>query len=246
MSLKAGYKGPVYIGDVKVAGLVTWTYSGETRNMHDIDELDPTEDYIKQKALRKVGGDIAGNGNYLVDSDPGQKLLKTYFDNGANCDLRLYTDYDNGIYQRVKSGGEIIITNVNNIGVDASGVGSFSFTGHVNGELEQVGSSTVVSVATVGSIDETFGSGDNCSVTLWGKLLSFGEETEDIDCYFEYGLSDSYGSDTSGSSTPMDAVGNFDNDISGLADATEYHYRAVALLADTSKKYGKDMTVTVS
>ena len=67
-----------------------------------------------------------------------------------------------------------------------------------------------------------------------------------MDCYFEYGTTNSYGSDTSAEQTNMTEVGKFDNDVDGLSDGVEYHYRAVALLDDTSKKYGKDKTVTVS
>ena len=51
----AGYKGAIYLGAVKVSGMATWTYSGETRNMSDIDEFE--DEIVKQLPLQIVGGD---------------------------------------------------------------------------------------------------------------------------------------------------------------------------------------------
>ena len=140
-NLKAGYKGRVYLGSTKISGMATWTYSGETRNMQDVDEFG--EEIIKQLPLQIVGGDIAINGHYLLDSDAGQKLLKTYFDAATEVStLRLYIDFDNGIYMGTAAGSHCIVTNVNNVGDDKSGVGTFSATLHVNGDLTQMGATS--------------------------------------------------------------------------------------------------------
>jgi len=237
MTAKAGYKGAVYLGAVKVGGATTWSYSGETRKMQDIDEFE--DSIVKQLPLQIVGGDISISGNYLVDSDAGQKLLKTDFDAATEItDIKLYTDKTNNIYMTPKAGSSCVVTTVNNVGNDRSGVGTFSATLHVNGELEQQGSSTVVGVATIGSIDVA-----DVTATVIGELLSLGGE-DNVDCYFEYGKTTSYGLDTSASATTMDEVGIFDADLDTLDDDTTYHYRAVAKLVDTSKKYGEDMTFT--
>lgn len=234
---KAGYKGAVYLGTTKVSGLATWSYSGETRNMQDIDDFE--DETIVQLPLQKSGGDIEISGSYLLDTDAGQKLLKTYFDAATEItDIKLYTDKTNAIYLTPKSGSHVIVTKCNQVGNDKSGVGTFACTLHVNGELEQIGSTTNVSVNTTGAIDVA-----DVTATLIGELLALGGET-DVDCYFEYGTTTSYGSDTSASLTNMTEVGMFDNDLTGLSDETTYHYRAVALLDDGSKVYGIDRTFT--
>lgn len=248
MTLKAGYKGAVYFGATKISGLANWAYDGETRNMQDIDQFEDA--IVKQLPLQLVGGTITITGNYLVDSDEGQKLLKTYLDSAEErTDIRLYTDKDNSIYMTPKAGSCVIVTNANSVGDDKSAVGTFSATLKVNGELEQIGSTTSVAVATVGDIDPAHGGAgaDNGTVTLWGELLHRGGEAEDVCCYFEWGTTTSYGTDSSGTSTDFSTpdVGEFDQDVTSLTEDTTYHYRAVALLNDTSKKYGEDKTFTI-
>ena len=137
-NIKAGYKGAVYIGATKVSGIGTWAYSGETRNMGDIDEFE--DEIIKQLPLQIVGGDITMSGHYRLDSDVGQKLLKTYFDAATEIsNIRLYTDKSNTIYLTPKAGSHAIVTNVNNVGDEKSGIGTYSATLHVNGEMQQQG-----------------------------------------------------------------------------------------------------------
>ena len=187
---KAGWRGAVYFGATKVSGLATWTYGGETRNMQDIDEFE--DETVKQLPLQMVGGDISISGNYLLDSDAGQKLFKTYLDSGgAITDIKLYTDKDSGIYMQPKAGSHVIVTNANNVGDDKSGVGTFTATLHVNGTLEQVGSTTAVAVATLGEVDIAA-----TTVTMWGELIHRGGEAGALDCYFEYGTTLSFGTDS--------------------------------------------------
>jgi len=245
---KAGYLAAAYYGATKISGIGNWTYAGETRNMADIDEFE--DSIVKQLPLQIVGGDITINGHYLLDTDAGQKLLKTAFDAGTEITtLKLYTDKDNTIYLSPKAGSHVIVTNVNNVGVDKSGVGTYSATFHVNGELEQVGSTTAVAVATMGDIDAANGGvgAGNGEVTLWGELLHRGGEAGDIDCYFEYGTTTSYGTDCKASETTFadPDKGEYDVDLNTLTEDTTYHYRAVAELADTSKVYGEDKTFTI-
>lgn len=246
MAVKAGWKGAVYLGDVPV-GSGSWTYPGGTRNMVDIDQFG--DEQIDQKPLQKTGADGTITGHYLLDQDAGQKALKEAYENETELtDLKLYTDYDNGIYQQVKSPGHIIITNANNVGVDKSGVGTWACTFHVNGVMEQVGSTTEVAVVTIGHVDEGNGGAGSINgvVTLIGELLHRGGETEDISCYFEYSTVESNldnDSDADVFSTPD--IGKFTDDLIELDEGIVLYYRAVALLNDNSKKYGAIKSVLI-
>lgn len=237
---KAGYLARAYLGAVKISGIGSWTYSGETRNMGDIDEFgDPI---VKQVPLQIVGGDITITGHYKLDTDAGQKALKTAFDAGTEItDLKLYTDYDGGVYLAVKAGGHIVVTNVNNVGVDKAGVGTYTATFHVNGELEQSGSTTVVTVETLGEVDIAA-----TTVTMWGRLTNRGGEAGNLDCYFEYGETTSFGTDSKTDETVFASPdkGEYDVEETLLTTATLYYYRAVCELADTSKVYGATMSFT--
>ena len=243
MPPKAGYKGAVYFGAVKVGGSTTWAYGGETRNMQDIDEFG--DETIKQLPLQLVGGDITISGNYLVDSDAGQKLLKSYLDAATEIDdIRLYTDYDSSIYLTPKAGSHVIVTLANSVGDDRSGVGTFTATLHVNGTLEQIGSTTEVAVVTMGVIDIVFGAANTCTATMWGELIHRGGEGGDLDCYFEYGLTDSFGTDSKTDETVFSTPDKdtYDVEETALWDNETIYYRAVCELADTSKVYGETKT----
>lgn len=241
---KAGHKGAVYISTTKIGGSTTWTYSGETRNMQPIDEFE--EEIIKSLPLQIIGGDIVVTGNYKMDTDAGQKLLKTYFDSAQEItDIRLSTDKSNSIWMTPKAGSHVIVTNVQNIGDDKSGIGTFTCTLHVNGELEQVGSTTAVAVLTTGYIDITATTDSDGTVTLIGELIAVGGQTGVWPkVQFEYGETISYGDGPTALQDMDHVVGMFDAALSGLSTAT-YHYRAVAVSEDSSKKYGVDKTVVI-
>ncbi len=66
---------------------------------------------------------------------------------------------------------------------------------------------------------------DKTSVRLNGEVRDFGGDNE-VDVWFEYGTTDSYGKTTSkvGLSNP----GSFEWDLSNLSEDTSYHFRAVA------------------
>ncbi len=243
MTVKAGYKGAVWYGtDYKISA-GTWSYSGETRNMQDKDEFG--DEIIKQLPLQIVGGDISISGNYLLDQDQGQKQLKIDFDAATEItNLRLYTDKTNTIYMTPKAGSHIIVTNVNNVGDEKSGVGTITATLHVNGELEQVGSTTAVAVVTMGVIDIVFGAGNTCTATMLGELIHRGGEAGDLDCYFEYGTTDTFGTDSKVDETTFATPDKdtYDVDETLLDDDATIYYRAVCELADTSKVYGETKT----
>jgi len=236
--VKAGYLAAAYLGAVKISGIGTWSYSGETRNMVDNDEFG--DEYITQTPCQVVGGDISISGHYLVDTDAGQKAIKTAFDaKTASTDLKLYTDKDNNIYLTPKAGSSVICTNVNNTGVDKAGVGTFSATWHVNGELEQAGSTTVGAVDTIG-IHALIAT----EASFVGELVSMGGLTPWA-CYFEYGTTIAYGTDTVATKDDLTAVGLFEGTSGLLVTATTYHWRIkVTATAGAVVVYGPDQTFT--
>jgi hypothetical protein len=217
--------------------------------MQDIDQFE--DEIIEQLPMQIAGGDITISGNYLLDQDAGQKQLKIDFDAGTEItNLRLYTDKDGSIYMTPSATGlnggqsHVIVTNVNNVGDEKSGVGTISATLHVNGTLEQIGSTTVAAVETLGAVDVV-----DVAVTLWGKLIHRGGEAGNCDCYFEYGETLSFGSDTKGTETVFTTpdVGEYDDESLVALDATTtYFYRAVCELPDTSKVYGETKSFTTT
>lgn len=254
MTVKAGYKGAVWYGtDYKIAS-GTWSYSGDTRNMQDIDQFE--DEVVGQLPLQMVGGDIEISGHYLLDQDAGQKQLKIDFDAATEItNIRLYTDKANGVYMTPSATGynggqsHVIVTKVNAVGDDKSGVGTISATLHVNGSLEQKGSTTAVTIQTLGVVDVANGGAgvDNGIATLWGELTHRGGEAGDIECYFEWGTTESFGNTSYASETTFSTPdkGTYDADITDLSENTLYYYRAVCKLADTSLVYGDTMTFTV-
>lgn len=259
MAVKAGYKGAAWYGtDYKIAS-GSWTYGGETRNMQDIDQF--SDAVVEQLPLQIVGGDITISGNYLLAEDQGLKQLKIDFDLGTKItNLRLYTDYDGGAgaYMTPDATGlngaqsHVIVTNVNNVGDDKSGVGTITATLHVNGMLEQKNSTSAVNVETLGEINNVYGAGNSGQCEFWGKLVNRGDgsnEAADIECYFEWGLTPTFGdSDYVTEHTFVSPdKGEYEGTTPGdlITDVpTLYYYRAVALLDDSSRVYGETMTFT--
>ena len=142
---KAGYKGAVYIGAQKIGGSTTWAYSGETRNMQDIDEFE--DEHIMALPMQIVGGEVTITGN-LKMGDAGQILLETRLADAAQItDLKLYVDKASNKYftpdpavtltvDAVPS--HAIVTSAKAIGDDKSGIGNFSVTLRICGALKRV------------------------------------------------------------------------------------------------------------
>jgi len=136
---KAGYKGAVYIGSVKVGGATTWGYSGSTRNMHAGDQFE--DEIIPFVPLQIEGGEITITGNYLMASDDGQKLLAARFADAAEItNLLLYISKTDDHYKTpddsTSPASYVTVTNYDNIGDDKSGVGTFTATLKVSGVLK--------------------------------------------------------------------------------------------------------------
>lgn len=243
MTAKAGYKGRVKIGSVVIAGVAEWNTTGATRTMEDDSELgDECQTFVPTQI---VGGEVTVSGNFLEDEDEGQQLLRTLFKSGAEItNLELYLDEGGSKYMTPDSATDpasyVTVTKEPDISHTKAGIAKFNVTFKVSGMLKPNATTASPAVETTGHIDVA-----DTTATLWGELTSIGEES-DVDCYFEYGTTTSYGNDTSANQTNLTAVGNFDNDVTGLTASTTYHYRAVCLLDDASKVYGKDKTFTTT
>ena len=233
-----GYKGLVKIDDITVC-LATWSYSGETNPMEDDTELG--DDHSTFTPLRPEGGEITLSGLYYMDENEGQQRLASYRASQANItNIKLYIDEGEDLYMELDSGlnppSWCNVTKMNDVACDKAGLVSIAAALKVSGAMKLNKTTTSVAVETLGSINVA-----DVTATLLGELTSLGEEAS-VGCYFEYGLTTSYGTDTSASKTTMSQIGLFDNDLTGLTPASTYHYRAVALLDDTSKVVGKDKT----
>lgn len=255
MAVNAGYKGAVWYGTSYKIASGTWSYSGETRNMQDIDEF--SNENVEQLPLQIAGGDITISGHYLLDQDQGQKQLKIDFDAGTKIEnLRLYTKYDT-VYMLPSATGlnggqsHVIVTSVNNVGDEKSGLGTLTATLHVNGTLEQIGSTTAMDVVTLGEIDSDGGTAaaDDALFTAWGRLSNRDQDVvQDILCYFEWGTTKSFGDDSGASPTTYTHaedpnVGEFDFEVTALVEDTLYYYRAVVEDHLGNKRYGETLSV---
>lgn len=236
-----GYKGKVKIGATTIAGVAEWSVSGGTRTMEDDSEFgDEVQTFVP---VQIVGGEVTITGTYLQDTDAGQQLLMSDFLAGTEItNLELYFDLSGTKYltpdNTTTPASYVTISKEPDYGHAKNGIGTFSITFKVSGVLKPNSTSALCGVESHGDIDTA-----DTTTTLIGELTGIAAES-DVDCYFEYGTTTSYGNDTSGNQTNMTAVGMFDNDVTGLTQTTEYHWRAVCLLDDTSKVYGLDHTFT--
>lgn len=138
---KAGYKGAVYIGAQKIGGSTTWTYPGSVRAMLPVDAFE--DEIVTEIPGQITGGEITITGNYLMESDAGQQLLKTKFDSGDEItDLKLYISKADGTYltpdDTTSPTSYCTITNYDNVSHDKSGIGTFTCTIKVSGKLKPV------------------------------------------------------------------------------------------------------------
>ena len=138
---KAGYKGDIYIGAVRIAGGATWSNSGGVRTMLPTDEFG--DEIVTDIPGQITGGEITITGNYLMSQDTGQQLLKTNFDSGkAMTDVKLYTSKTDDHYltpdDSTTPASYATITNYDNVTDDKAGVGTFTCTMKVSGKLKPV------------------------------------------------------------------------------------------------------------
>lgn len=243
MGAKAGYKGKVKIGNTTISGMATWTYSGSTRPVEDDSEFgDAHQTFIP---MQIAGGDVTISGNFLMDEDAGQQLLRTYFIAGTEItNLKLYINETSDVYYTLDStltpASFATITKLDDVNHSKAALMSFSCAFKISGMLKLNATSSEPGVETIGGHDPTA-----ITVEAIGELTGMGGEVS-LDCYFEYGTTTSYGSDTSVSADTLTEAGLFHIQITGLSGETTYHMRAVAEDGDSNKYYGEDKTFTTT
>lgn len=135
---KAGYKGAIYIGAVKIAGSATWSCTGSVRTMLPTDEFG--DEIVSDIPGQITGGEVTITGNYLQSQDAGQQLLKTRFDSGDQItDLKLFISETDDIYETpdntTSPPSYVTVTNYSAVTHDKSGVGTFTCTMKLSGKL---------------------------------------------------------------------------------------------------------------
>jgi len=141
MTLKAGYKGKVLIGAVVIGGSTTWSNSGAVRAM--LEDTEFGDEHLTHIPGQIEGGEITVTGNYLIDEDAGQQLLKTRFDSGEQItDIKLYLSQGDGFYQTpdpdTTPATYVTCTKYNNVDNDKAGVGTFNATFKVSGKMKAI------------------------------------------------------------------------------------------------------------
>ncbi len=141
MTLKAGYKGKVLIGAVTIGGSTTWSNSGAVREM--LEDTEFGDEHKTHIPGQIEGGEITVTGNYLIDEDTGQQLLKTRFDAGTQItDIKLYLSLGDAFYQTPDTTTTppsfVTFTKYNNVDNDKSGVGTFNATFKVSGKMKAI------------------------------------------------------------------------------------------------------------
>jgi len=142
---KAGWKGAVYIGAQKIGGATAWSFDGKSRQMQAIDEFE--DEHIMEIPLQIIGGSVTITGQ-LKMGDAGQVLLESRLSDGAQItDLKLYVDKASNKYYTPDPAilmtvdnvpSHAIVTTAGVGGVDKNGIGTFSATLKINGELKIV------------------------------------------------------------------------------------------------------------
>jgi len=145
---KASFKGKVTLGDNKVLGMGTWTWSGFTRDtVEDIEFGQGIATYFRD-VLRP--GTISFDGNYKIDDTQGQDLLRSYHINEVDVsDIRFYVDSvsyytpnsTTGAGGGLLEGEEVavaLITSVDPIAFTLGSVGKIGFTVQLTGHMRLI------------------------------------------------------------------------------------------------------------
>jgi len=139
---KAGYKGKIYINDAQIGGIMTWSYSGETREL--IDDSPLGQEHNTHIVGPYEGGEITFSGKLLLHSSNelyGQKELKDWWINGTELtNVKLYYDYSGSDYLEPDSdlspASFVTITKYNEVSCDRGGLVTIAVTAKVAGRLK--------------------------------------------------------------------------------------------------------------
>jgi hypothetical protein len=117
---------------------------------------------------------------------------------------------------------------------------TYYFRAKAVGDGTSYGNDTSFTTSTAPIVATTSASNlTDVSATMNGELINLGNATS-VDLYFEWGLTASYGNETSHQT--MTTAGPFSSELGNLSAGTTYHFRAVAGGNGTS--YGNDIAFT--
>ena len=133
----------VMYGANTVAGIGEWTLSGLKPDILEDTSFGDTVKKWKRAGIDDAG-EISFSGNYDPDDTNGQVALNALSQTDAGfTNLYFYELYDvtnnNFAFWRVKSGGEILLSDFNAIKMAKNALGTISFTGKVSAQpMERV------------------------------------------------------------------------------------------------------------
>jgi len=235
---KQGFFGRVELVGGQSLGTTNWSMSGGGRTPLAIDEQrDDGKMYYLPGQLE--GGDITLSGFCMIHDDAGQQMLHDYKVSGDPItDIKLYIDKVSGTYYTPSAGDYVTVSTADTITSDKAGIASYTATLKVSGVLVPVYTASVDARAI--GIHNLLAT----AVNFVGELLSMGGETP-IKCYFEYGETIAYGTDTIATCDDLTEVGLFEAESGLLVTATTYHWRIkVTWNAGANVYLGPDQTFT--
>lgn len=238
-SVKAGYLAKVEISSGnEVLGASSFTYTGETRDIHESTHFS-TAGYKINTPMMIAGGEITVSGDFRLNDPSGQDAIKAAFDAGTELrDFRLYVDQssyyvpdDSILANEETPGSYVVITkSPTNISFDSAGVGTMEFTAQVTGAMALVNATSDVIVQTIGRIQDARIS----DAVLLGKVLSMGDPSHNssVNVHFRYGTSKAVlnsNTETISGTSDLGMFGVWESNMLKLAGAaTVMYYQAIA------------------
>lgn len=137
MASIGGKTAKVMYGSVTIAGIGEWSMSGF---VPDVVEDTAFGDEVKSFVNAGIAdaGEVTFSGNYDPDDTDGQVALNALADSVVGL-TNLYFYESTSVFWRVKAGGSIILTQVQNPKFIKNGLATVSFTGKISGKaMERV------------------------------------------------------------------------------------------------------------
>lgn len=253
--VKPGYLAKVEISSGnQILGAGTWSYTGESRDVHESTHFDGSG-YKIDTPLMIAGGEITVSGDFRLADASGRDAIDAAFRNGTELrDFRLYVDStsyyipDPDLFQTSSTvGSYITITKApSTASFDTAGVGTMEFTAKVTGRLLLVNASANITIQTIGRVEDPRLS--DC--VLIGKLTSMGSPSDnsDVTIKFRYGTDKQVlNSETEVRSgiSDLGIVGIWQSDMTAETSVVIY-YQAVATGDDDDTKVGSGAIISDS
>ena len=244
--VKPGYLAKVEISSGnQILGAGTWSYTGESRDVHESTHFDGSG-YKIDTPLMIAGGEITVSGDFRLSDPSGRDAIDNAFKAGTELrDFRLYVDAtsyyipDDTLFSTSSTTGSyIIVTKAPSTATfDTAGVGTMEFTAKVTGRLLLVNAAANVVIQTIGRTEIP----GNSDVVFIGDLKSMGSPSDnsDVTLKFRFGTDKNVlNSETqvSGNISDLGIVGMHHSDT--VAVTAVLFYQAVATGVDDSSKVG--------